>query len=355
MSIYEFMQYQYTHNNFIYRDLANDSSYAGIYDRARSLADQQAWSLYANSSSTTSNPYNHDVPGKTLAFNILTAFQQLIADKSSPGNTNDMSSPLTLIFGEQEPMMSLLGITEADHTHASFHSIPAFSSALFFELFSTGSNDSFPSTKDDLWVRFLFHNGTASLDDTATQLIAYPLFGNGPSRYEMPYREFEDHFSKLGMSSVDARNFCGNTDGNGISLTSPTSLNGTKKKEKITPVIGGVIGALVTLFIALLLFALAMLFGGVRVHRQPRTERKSALGGFKGSAKLASDPDLSLAKNGAPPAGISFTPDAKRGHERVGSWELRQKEFGPDGGRERESLDGIDAVAAKPVVVEERV
>lgn len=354
MSISEFMQYQYAHNSFIYRDLANNSKYTGVYDKARSLADQQAWTLYANSSLSSPNPYNHDIPGKTLAFNILSAFQQLIADKSSPGDTSDMSSPLSLVFGEHEPMMSLLGLSEADHTHASFHSIPAFSSALVFELFSTGPNASFPASKDELWVRFLYHNGTTSLDSSATQLVAYPLFGNGPSRYEMPWREFEDYFGKMGMSSVEARKVCGGTDGGGVSLTSPTNIHG--KKNPITPVIGGVIGALVTLAIALILFGAAMLFAGVRLHREPPAERRSPLGGFKGSAKLASDPDLSLAKNGAPIAGISFVGDPKRGHERVGSWELRQKELGPDGGRERESLDGIDAVAvARPVVVEERV
>lgn len=358
MSIYEYMQYQYTHNSQIYRSLANDSANAGVYDKARSLADQQAWSLYGNKSTFSSDASNQAIAGKTLAASILGSLQKVVADKSSPGNPTDMSYPLTFFFGEQEPMISLLSTMMVDHMDAYFRSIPAFGSALIFELFSTGSNASFPSSKDDLWVRFLYHNGTATDSANAKQLIAYPIFGNGPSRTDMPWKEFEDLFSRVMVSNVadwckacnSASIFCVGVGGSGYTLTSPTSMHGAR--QAVTPVIGGVIGAIVTLAVAALLFALAMLLGGVRLHRKPRAERRSALGGFKGSAKLASDPDLSLAKNGALPAGISFVPEARRNHERVGSWELRQKEFGA---RDRESLDGIDAVAARPVVAEERV
>ncbi|KAH7414316.1 histidine phosphatase superfamily [Phaeosphaeria sp. MPI-PUGE-AT-0046c] len=359
MSIYEYMQYQYTHNRQIYQNLANDSAYAGVYDKARSLADQQAWTLYGNKSSFSTDASNQAIAGRTLAATILGSLQKVIADRSSPGNPTDMSYPLTFFFGEQEPMIALLSTIMVDRMDPYFRSIPVFGSALIFELFSTGSNSSFPSTKDDLWVRFLYHNGTTAADSSnAKQLIAHPMFGNGPSRTDMPYREFEDLFSRVMVSNVadwckacnSASIFCLGLSGSGYPLTSPTSKQGAH--HAVTPVVGGVIGAIVTLVVAALLFALAMLIGGVRLHRKPRTERGSALGGFKGSAKLASDPDLSLTKNGALPAGISFVPEAKRGHERVGSWELRQKEFGA---RERDSLDGIDAVAARPVVAEERV
>jgi hypothetical protein len=77
---------------------------------------------------------------------------------------------------------------------------------------------------------------------------------------------------------------------------------------------------------------------------------------------LASDPDVSLSRNAVPPATatsgiVSFGGDHKRGHERVGSWELRQKEFGKDIGEAspRSSFEAIDAVATRGVESHDRV
>jgi len=90
----------------------------------------------------------------------------------------------------------------------------------------------------------------------------------------------------------------------------------------MTPQVAGVIGAAVTLGVIGIGFALAMIFGGIRFQRRDRG-KKSELGGFKGSSKLASDPDLHLPKNAAPIGVVAAEEDSlKKGHERVGSWEL---------------------------------
>ncbi|KAH5099768.1 hypothetical protein HBI73_121990 [Parastagonospora nodorum] len=352
IEINDYLQYQYNHNSSIYRALANDSSFAGVYDEVRTLADEHAWYRYGNTSSPAIDADNQAIGGKTLAASILNTFQLLVADRLGPGDPNDISSPLTFLFSEPESFISLISIMMADYRDNYFRSIPPFASALIFELFSTGENNTFPTTKDDLWVRFYFQNGT---NFDANQLTAFPIFGNGPSRTDMQWRDFEDLFSRVKINTLQdwctscnsPALFCWGVDD--TSVLPPIR----QRHNAITPAIGGVIGAIVTLAVAGLLFALAMLLGGVRLHRVPRN-KKSELGGFKGSAKLASDPDLSLAKNGAMPAGISFVPEGKRGHERVGSWELRQKEFGVE--REgRESLEGIDGVASKPVQPSEHV
>jgi hypothetical protein len=286
---------------------------------------------------------------------ILGQFQLFIVDQLSPGDKTDMSYPLTFLFGEYEPFISLLSLMMADSHDDYFRSIPPFSSAMIFELFSTGGNASFPSTPDDLWVRFYFHNGT---DDGADQLLAFPIFGNGPSRTDMSWRDFSNWFTRIMIN--DLSDWCTACDSlslfcQGVDGKNTTSVSTARQNHyAISPPVAGVVGAIVTLVVAALLFALAMLLGGIRFHRVQRG-KKSDLGGFKGSRKLASDPDLSLANNAAMPAGagISFAPD-KKGHERVGSWELRQKEFGREE-RERESLDGIDAVATRPVEPSERV
>jgi hypothetical protein len=358
IGIYDYLKYQYAHNSSIYRTLANDSAFAGVYENVRALADEHTWYLYGNTSSSTTDSDIRAIAGKTLASSILGSFQMIVADKMNSGDQSDMSYPLTFFFGEQEPFVSLISIIMADYRDDYFRSIPAFGSAMIFELFSSGENSMFPGTQDQLWIRFYFHNGTNSGDN---RLTAYPIFGNGPSRTDMPYKEFKDLFSRVMLSSIaqwcDACDsgslFCLGVNDNNTSSTLPFS---GKRHSKISPVVGGVIGAIVTLVVAGLLIGLAMLLVGLRFHRVQRN-KKSDLGGFKGSAKLASDPDLSLAKNGALPAGISFASDSKKGHERVESWELRQKERSGDLGdrTSRESFDAINVAAAKPIQPEERV
>jgi hypothetical protein len=106
----------------------------------------------------------------------------------------------------------------------------------------------------------------------------------------------------------------------------------TSHHSGLSPAVSGVIGAVVALFVAGLAFAALFLLAGCRVHRVPRG-RRSELGGFKGAEKLASDRDLTLPKGGAGATVVQETPGTGaaaaavgapiRGHERVGSWELR--------------------------------
>lgn len=350
MEVADYIQYQYAHNSTINRAISN-----GTLSSMQALADQEAWYLWGNTSTSSTDADNQAISGKTLASVILGQFQRRVIDQLSPGDKNDFSYPLTFLFGEHEPFISLISLMMADYKDGRFRSIPPYGSAMIFELFSTGNTTNFPSNQEDLWVRFYYHNGTVF---DAKQLIAFPIFGNGPSRTDVPWLEFQDMFGRIMMNSLtdwcstcaSSALFCTGVNDSNISLVVPGK---NSKHYPISPVVSGVIGAIVTLVVAGLVFGLAMLLGGVRMHRVHKN-KQSELGGFKGSAKLASDPDLSLVKNGAAPAGLSFGPDTKKGHERVGSWELRQKEFGPDVSR-RESMDGIDAVTAKPVQPEERV
>lgn len=191
----------------------------------------------------------------------------------------------------------------------------------------------------------------------------------------MKWTDFNMMFSRVMMNTIPQwcatcsapSLFCTGVDSDVIIVANPKSSAGGKSNGP-SPAVAGVIGAVVTLAVAGLLFALAMLLGGVRFHRVQRRS-KSELGGFKGSNKLASDADVAtFAKGGALPAGIvSFgatnNTDPRTRHERVGSWELRQKEFGKykggDMGEEfpspRESFEHIDAVASRPVQPRESV
>ncbi|KAH8731065.1 histidine phosphatase superfamily [Phaeosphaeriaceae sp. PMI808] len=355
LEINDYLQYQYAHNTTIYTALNNDTSYTSVLQKARTLADEEAYYLYGN---TSTSPSPRAIAGQTLAAMLLFQFQILIADKSSPGNNSDISYPLTLLFGDHEPLISLLTLFTSNNTHPdpAFRSLPPLASSAIFELYSMGSNASFPTSKKDLYVRFYFHNGTA--DYAGGQLNAFPFLGNGVGTTGIAWSEFEQRVGALGMASVkewcevcdSASYFCeGVEDGRLPPSTSP-KFGDKKHGQRISLAVAGVLGAVVTLGVAGVLFGLAAAFLGVRVHRVQRGGA-SQMGGFKGSAKLASDADVSIVKNAAAPAGISFVPDAKRGHERVGSWELRNKEFG---GQRRPSFDAIDEVA-KPVRPDERV
>jgi hypothetical protein len=355
--------------------LANDSDYTGVYDELRYNADEVAWYLYGNTTASTTDSDNRAIGGKTLAGSILHSFDQLLPEKTnsdslvnSAGQTNK-PSPLTFFFGEQDAMISLMSLMMLDSQSSDFKSIPPYGSAMIFELFSTGDSAEMPSDPNDLWVRFYFHNGT---DAETEPLRSYSMFNSGKSMTDMPFGEFYTIFSSIGMQGLSEwctscsspSLFCLGADGSGVTLVVPAPQE-RQKKHAISPVVGGVIGAVVSLVVAGLLFAIAMLLAGIRFHRVEQrlgNNQKSDLGGFKGSAKLASDPDVSLSRNGALPATatagiVSFGGDHKRGHERVGSWELRQKEFGKDIGDSspRSSFEAIDAVATRTVEPHDRV
>lgn len=313
--------------------------------------------------------------GKTLAAEILHQFQLLVTDSRNSSAATEASHPITLLFGEQDPFISLMSLLLMDSRDKNFRAIPPYASAMVFELFSTGEDDTFPQNDDDLWVRFYYHNGTT---DYSGQLIAFPMFNHGPSQTDMKWTDFEMMFTRIMMSTIvdwcetcsSPALFCTGVTSGSITVSGPQS-QGNGNSHSVSPTVAGVIGAIVTLAVAGLLFALAALAGGVRLHRVQRRPR-SELGGFKGSSKLASDPDVAgLAKGGVLPAGVagfgaSHAVAGEQGrarHERVGSWELRQKEFGAfksgDLGEAeqspRESFEHIDAVASRPVQPRESV
>jgi hypothetical protein len=360
VEISEYLSYAYQHDSDVHDKLNNESANAGVIDQVRSLADEKTWYEYGNTSASSEDSDNKAMGGKTLAALILGSFQNIVETK---GNTsNGTAHPLTLLFGEHEPMVSLFSLMMVDYINDRFRAMPPYGSAIVFELYSTGS-DVFPSDPSDLKVQFYYQNGT----DFSGSLTPHPMFGHGPSVTELSWTDFQDMMSRIMVNTLEdwcstcnsPALFCWGVDDSVVNVV----VNNTGKRYKITPTVAGVIGAIVTLVVAGLIFGIAMLLGGIRFHRVSRNS-KSDLGGFKGSAKLASDADLSIAKNAAAPGGagiVSFGgkdgAGRKTPHERVGSWELRQKEFGRLGDEEspRGSFDGIESAIQRPVEPHVRV
>jgi len=116
--------------------------------------------------------------------------------------------------------------------------------------------------------------------------------------------------------------------------TGSSTDNGDGKKG-LSPVIGGVIGATVTIALFVICAIVMVLFGFRLDYHEKRAKgantsdvggiavlkrNGSGGGGFKGAEKLASDTDLTL-KGGAGASVIR--------HERVGSWELNESPVSP--------------------------
>lgn len=276
--------------------------------------------------------------------------------------TSGATNKFNLIVGEYDPMVALFSLLGLPDLNSNFYGLPDFGSVLVFELYSQDgngdgdgpsdqadtSNSTYPSL-DELWVRFYFRNGTdyglnnsTDTTDASNNYQAYPIFNRGPSETDMMWTDFESEMTQIMMSDVGGwcttcsaySVFCPayveGSDGFPPS-TSPSSGGSSSRSRwgsSVSPPVAGAIGAAVTLAVLLLLGLLAGLLG-VRFTRRDSVfgRRPSMLGGFKGSAKLASDQDLSIAKNGAAMGGSGAAVVAApvtKGHERVGSWELKE-------------------------------
>ena len=340
--LWDYISYQSLHNSSA--KISEDT-----VAQARYLADSYVYSVYGN---ITADNNIRVVGGRTLANITLDSL---------------IHSKLTNIFTSFEPIVSLFALMGLDGLSDNFRAMPNLGSSLVFELFT---NDSIPLSDptqmpddvNDLSVRFLFRNGTtATTNISQTGLGIYPIFGHDDTQGSMSFEDFANAMEGIMISDPGIwceacgaeSNFCANFT-NAAANHDPSNDSST---HQVTPVVAGVIGALVALVVAAILLLLAMLLLGIRFRRE-RKQRRSELGGFKGSEKLASDPDLP-SKNAATRAkdgtviGASVIPGSSdaSGHRRVESWELKE-----GGGVDRRPSFEADADASmKGVEAIERV
>ncbi|KAF2094482.1 phosphoglycerate mutase-like protein, partial [Rhizodiscina lignyota] len=346
-AIYDYVRYQYVHNSTVFK-MFNDTASLAVLSELRWLADQHEWALNGDQSPSgiTEGDKIRTIGGQTLAAKIL-GFLQNVSFLNVDHNvaTSGATNKLNLMVGEYDVMLALFSLLSLPEINPDFMGLPDFGSALVFELFDLTANSTYPNS-EDLWVRFYFQNGTSygpglptDSPDDSRDYQAYPMFGLGPSQTSMPWADFEVAMDQIMLSDVggwcDACSafsvFCAayTSDDSSSALDS----SGSGSHSNMSPQVAGVIGAAVTLGVTLIAALLLLLFG-VRFRRQQNawSKKPSDLGGFKGSAKLASDQDLTLPKNGAPmgKGGATVQSEAvgvagaARGHERVGSWELKE-------------------------------
>jgi hypothetical protein len=224
----------------------------------QTLADNHEYNLAYNASEPI-----RAIAGSTLAAQIVQQLNMTIAGQSK--------SQIGIQFGAYASFLSFFGLAQLPAVSDNFTGIVDYASSMTFELVTnaTVTNISYP-TNDQISVRFLFSNGTAS----EYPLTAYPLFGQ--SETVLPWNTFVDQMNKFAIGDqADWCTKCGNSTGICASTTTSTS-SGTSSTATsassggISKAVAGVIGAMVTLAVILGAEALIMLVAGLRLVNKRR-------------------------------------------------------------------------------------
>jgi hypothetical protein len=348
-AIYEYLNYEATHNASVAATLDSTTQESNItdLDRLRFLADEQQFAWLGNmtarnniSTPSTGLPDVAEGSISTIAGNMLLA--KILTQLQLAIDSRGRYYKFSLLAGDFQPLLSLFSITGlSDLNSNKFRGIPDFASTAVFELFTVASNYSFfPASTDDLWVRFYFRNGTESQEDQIG-FQSYPLFNHGPSETDLRWEDFVTEASAIAMGSVG--DWCEACAAESLfcpafnaTLFAEAGANadkaGSSHGNSISPAVGGVLGACLALIVAGLIFALVMLVGGVRLHRKKTLQA----GGFRGPVKMTPDRDVEVVggggagKTGAVVVGREAPAEQEAGgsvvggHERIGSWEMKE-------------------------------
>ncbi|KAF4977575.1 hypothetical protein FZEAL_5946 [Fusarium zealandicum] len=307
--IWDFVDYMYRHNETVYQGLQDEDRPLGpnetlSYLEAKAALLHRSMNSYLDREDDD-EPLNvlYSIAGRTLAYGVT---ELLPSAKSWEGDHRK----LTLMFGSLEPIVSFISLsgllTPQSITQEPFSVPPKPGAALVFELF--GEDPDFPDRQppyESLRVKMSYR---ASADEDAP-FARQPLFDSGPD--SVSYDKFMSTMQEMGRTPSEWCNVCGSRApwcDLGIDLDDFPAGS-----SSLEPAIAGVIGAVATMAVLVLIFAGLFFIGGFRLARktpQEQPQNNNAVGGFKGPERKEGDPDVTVTK-----AGIH--------HERVGSWELR--------------------------------
>ena len=242
----------------------------------RTLADNHEFNLAYNDSDPI-----RAIAGATLGAQIVQGLNTTITSK---GKTK-----VTVQFGAYAAFQSFFGLANLTSVNSDFFGIPDYASNMIFELYTSGPASPFPTTTDDLRVRFLFHNGTTN---SSSPPQAYPLFGS--NQLNLSWTDFTTGMNKFAVSETSSWcSACGNTTGM-CAPTSPSPGTGSSGTDStgssdsgngLSPAVNGVIGAMVTLAVILGLEALVLLLGGYRLVNKKSLAGQGVVNGNGAAAK----------------------------------------------------------------------
>ncbi|CEL03219.1 hypothetical protein ASPCAL04376 [Aspergillus calidoustus] len=346
-SISEFLDYQAVHNESFLQSLSAED-----IKRARWYAGKYVWATNGNTSRSNSvqDTSIRTIAGEGVASSVLNAFETNVQGRG-------IDTKMTLQFGGYQTAVSFTSLLQlAKSEDSSFTSLPTLGSSFILELFSI-ENETYPTYPDPskLFVRFLLHNGTDA------DFRPYPLFGYSPSNTAIPFHEFETRMQRLSLGSVT--DWCQRCNSSAVFCSGVLNEGESRNNQGsngISPAVGGVIGAVVTIVV----LALIGVFGFLAYSWRTKRLRKPSLGGFKGNRKLASDADLTFKDPQWESDTVKPPQASARGYERHGSWEMGNQKLPPKVTDQTSNIgyslgDEIEEwqlhSAAKPVGVHEHV
>ncbi|KAK4656477.1 hypothetical protein QC762_0036000 [Podospora pseudocomata] len=233
----------------------------------RTLADSAEFAYNFNASQP-----ERSIHARTLSSAILTQLNKTVALEGA--------LKFSLLAGSYDAFLAFFGLAGLTEVSESFYGLPDYASTMAFELYSPETRTSFPEEKD-LWVRFLFKNGTAG------GLDSWPLFGTG--RESLSWGEFTREMKGRAIGSAEEWcSACGSSDGFCATYTGVAAEMFTR--GGMPNAIAGVVGAAVTLVVLGIVGLVAFLF--VRRRRSGGSvvvmadEKGSVRSGSTGAGKL---------------------------------------------------------------------
>lgn len=225
----------------------------GVYDQLLTLASTSEYNLAYNSSDEI-----RAIEGMSLAGEVLEGLEDIV--------TSQGKSKLNIQFGSYGTFMSYFGLAQLPSVNVNFTGIPDYASSMAWELVTNSTSDAFPA-ESEISVRFIFHNGTITGPSSPDQ---YPLFGQ--SSIVLPWTDFVEQTKKIAVTTQDQWcQACGNID----SQCPAASVQSTGSSGGMSKAVAGVVGAMVTLGVILILEALFFLVGGFTVAKRRKADSGS--------------------------------------------------------------------------------
>lgn len=158
--------------------------------------------------------FNKSEPVRAIAGSVLAAeILESLNDTMEASLKKTSAERFNVQFGAYATFMSFFGLANLTNTSADFQGIVDYASSMAFELVTnaTVNGTDAPTTvnPDDVSVRFLFSNGSASDSAPARE---YPLFGQ--SETTLPWSDFVTNMQKFSIGDTQSWcKACGNSTG----------------------------------------------------------------------------------------------------------------------------------------------
>ena len=381
-AIYDYVLYLANHNataaafinSTTYGPTRGSGGSPNILAQLRNLASQQLWSLNNDNWAAPrgGNGAGSDsilqIAGSTVAMSVLEILEETVESQGS------IDQKLSVFVGDYEPFLGFASASQLASRMPTFQGLPGYGASMVWELYSktngsNGASSTFPSS-DDLWVRFLFRNGSDNLDPNNNDLISYPLFNRDPDQTEIQWIDFESLMSDIAVGGV--YDWCDRCDARTLFCIALNSLKfgGYGNGNSLSNAAAGAIGAGTTIGVLLITALFAALIGGVRLRTVPapltatmgrlRRNRSTRVTNRAGpSATGVGDSPSQDNKHGSLQSAVTAVDEPQRESEQVGiverakaeSWEMTSMRRLSNGDDHRDKLDEM----GKPVEAVERV